>query len=82
MTDETAPHLRMTTRIFKDGDAWCCLFGRNLMDGVAGYGNTPEEAVAAFDENWTNGMRPLAPKLNEGSAADALLRLLQNETRQ
>lgn len=36
----------------KDGDKWCCLFGRNLQEGLAGFGSTPEEACKDFDERW------------------------------
>ena len=35
-----------------DGNAWCALYGANLQDGVAGFGDTPAAAMAAFDEAW------------------------------
>jgi hypothetical protein len=28
------------------------MYGDNLMDGVAGFGDTPAEAAAEFDRNW------------------------------
>ena len=31
---------------------WCALYGDNLQDGVAGFGRSPEEAMADFDKNW------------------------------
>lgn len=31
--------------IFQDGDKWCALLGENIMDGVSGWGDTPEEAL-------------------------------------
>lgn len=37
--------------LFVDGDQYCALYGDNLMDGCAGYGDTPDEAMAAFDRN-------------------------------
>jgi len=46
----TAPHVLMKPRIFPDGDSWCALYGEDLMMGVAGFGASPEEACAAFDE--------------------------------
>lgn len=35
-----------------DGDKWCALYGKNLQAGVAGYGDTPAEAMTDFDKNW------------------------------
>ena len=35
-----------------DGSAWCALYGANLQDGVAGFGNSPAEAMAEFDKAW------------------------------
>lgn len=32
----------------KDGDKWCVLYGADLHDGIAGFGNTPWEAMQAF----------------------------------
>jgi hypothetical protein len=39
-------------RIFKYGDSWCALLGENPMEGVCGFGNTPEAACVAFDKEW------------------------------
>ena len=35
-----------------DGDKWCALYGTNLQDGVAGFGNSPSLAMADFDARW------------------------------
>jgi hypothetical protein len=35
-------------RCEKDGDQWCCLCGPNLQEGIAGFGDTPDLAFAAF----------------------------------
>jgi hypothetical protein len=35
-----------------DGNQWCMLYGANLHDGVAGFGDTPAAAADAFDKNW------------------------------
>lgn len=35
-----------------DGDKWCALYGENLQDGVAGFGDTPELAMLDFDQAW------------------------------
>lgn len=55
-----SPHVHMRPRIFIDGNKWCALYGENLQDGVAGFGDTPEGACAAFDHNWTSQKAPQA----------------------
>jgi len=35
-----------------DGNQWCALYGENLQEGVAGFGDSPEKAMLAFNENW------------------------------
>jgi len=35
-----------------DGNQWCALYGENLQDGVAGFGDSPVEAMHAFDAEW------------------------------
>lgn len=35
-----------------DGDQWCALYGADLQNGVAGFGDSPEDAYADFDKNW------------------------------
>ncbi len=35
-------------KITKDGNSWCCLYGENLQEGVAGFGETPHESVMNF----------------------------------
>lgn len=47
-----APHVLMRPRIFPDGNQWCALYGDDIQQGVAGFGNTPEGAAADFDHNW------------------------------
>ena len=46
------PFRLMQTRISLDGNQWCILFGENLQDGVAGFGDSPDEASRAFDKAW------------------------------
>jgi hypothetical protein len=35
-----------------DGNMWCALYGDNLQDGVAGFGDSPAGAMADFDAAW------------------------------
>lgn len=51
-TEMMRPHVLMKPSISIDGNMWCALYGENLQDGVAGFGKSPEEAMAAFDEEW------------------------------
>lgn len=37
-----------------DGNKWCALYGDNLQDGVAGFGDSPADAMADFDKNWSS----------------------------
>lgn len=56
----TAPHVIYKPVLQPDGDKWCALFGANLMVGVAGFGDTPAEAMAEFDKAWTTRRTPAA----------------------
>lgn len=35
-----------------DGNKWCALYGENLQDGVAGFGDSPHEAMVDFNRSW------------------------------
>lgn len=49
------PHAYMHPKIFKDGDKWCALYGTDIMEGVAAFGDTPEKAAQGWDLVWLNG---------------------------
>lgn len=36
-------------KIFIDGTQWCVLYGENLIEGIAGFGETAHKAVLAFN---------------------------------
>jgi len=42
--DELTEVPRTLYSVSKDGDRWCALYGANLQDGIAGFGDTPSEA--------------------------------------
>jgi len=44
------PSVLYRPRISIDGNQWCVLYGDNLQDGIAGFGNTPALAMADFDK--------------------------------
>lgn len=41
-----------------DGNMYCLLFGPDLMNGVAGFGETMEAAARDFDKNWEQQKAP------------------------
>ena len=48
------PSVVFRPKISKDGDQWIALYGENLQDGVAGCGDTPDQAMHAFDLAWVS----------------------------
>lgn len=56
----TAPHVLYKPTLTADGTMWCALFGENLQDGVAGFGETPAAAMAEFDKAWRECKTPAA----------------------
>ena len=34
----------------RDGNQWCFLWGKNIQEGVCGFGDSPEEAMQAFEK--------------------------------
>jgi hypothetical protein len=53
-----------------DGNKWCALYGENLMEGVAGFGDTPAEAMAAFDKAWREEVTPTAARMARAIAEE------------
>lgn len=37
--------IEFTIKLFIDGDQWCAMTGEDLMEGVAGFGDTQEDAM-------------------------------------
>jgi len=52
------PHVLMRPSIGIYGNQWCASYGSDFMEGVCGFGNTPEEAMEDFDKNWTSQTIP------------------------
>lgn len=40
-------------KIYIDGNQWCALYGDNIQDGVAGFGDSPANAMWDFDKKFT-----------------------------
>lgn len=52
------PFVTLRPRMFPDGTQWCALYGDNLQEGVAGFGDTPAKAAVDFDTHWLNEKAP------------------------
>jgi hypothetical protein len=52
--EKNRPFMILKPLVFKDGDMWCCLYGDNIMEGVAAFGKTPDEATREFDRVWVS----------------------------
>lgn len=51
-----------------DGNQYCALYGADLQSGVAGFGDTPDAAMADFDKNWRTPL-PNSPSAKTKAAA-------------
>ena len=49
---QSRPSVLYRPTVGKDGNKWCALYGPNLMEGVCGFGDSPDEAMADFDANF------------------------------
>ncbi len=47
------------------GNKWHALYGPNQMEGVSGFGDTPAEAMADFDQNWLKQKTPIAIRADQ-----------------
>ena len=41
-----------------DGNQWCALYGPDLQVGVAGFGDSPADAMWDFDRKWEKKIEP------------------------
>jgi hypothetical protein len=49
-------------RLFTRSGVWVALLGRNVRDGISGFGATVEAALRAFDEQYLNALHPPVEK--------------------
>lgn len=50
--DMGRPSVLFRPNLSRDGDQYCVLYGTNLQEGCAGFGDTVAAAMADFDINW------------------------------
>jgi hypothetical protein len=58
------PFYMLKPAMSKDGNQWCFLYGENLQEGVAGFGDTPAAAAYDFDKNWNSQKIPSSGSSN------------------
>ena len=58
-----APSVRYRPSLMADGTKWCALYGEDLATGVAGFGDTPDEAMRDFDRAWIKDRTPTACRM-------------------
>jgi hypothetical protein len=46
------PSVLYRPRLFKDGSAWCALYGDDIQVGACGFGPSPALAMKDFDASW------------------------------
>lgn len=54
------PSVLFKPTIIADGTMWCALLGDDLKVGVAGFGETPDKAMRAFDDAFWKAQTPAA----------------------
>lgn len=50
--EQQLPSVLFRPALSIDGNQWCALYGENLQEGVAGFGDTPALAMQDFDKQW------------------------------
>ena len=43
---------------FKDGNQWCVLLGKDIQEGICGFGDTPVMAIYNFDKMMGSCLQP------------------------
>ncbi len=56
------PSVLFRPTVSLDGNMYCALYGEDLMNGVAGFGDTMEAAMRDFDKNWGQQKAPTPRK--------------------
>ena len=50
--EQQMPSVLYKPKLFLDGNEYCVLYGENIQEGCAGFGNTPSKAMLDFNSNW------------------------------
>lgn len=55
-----------------DGNKWCALYGDNLQDGFAVFGDSPQEAMLNFDAQWGKALEPKKSQADANALLNSL----------
>ena len=56
--EQQRPSVLFRPKLMIEGDQWCALYGSNLQEGVAGFGDSPTKAMWDFDREWNKSLTP------------------------
>ena len=56
--EQCRPSVLFRPALSIDGNQWCALYGDDLQCGVAGFGDSPAEAMWDFDRQWATKIQP------------------------
>lgn len=73
------PSVLFRPTVMPDGNKWHALYGDNQMEGVSGFGDTPEAAMADFDKNWHSERTPIAITMERITAEEVREAALAND---
>ena len=73
--EQCRPSVLFRPALSIDGDQWCALYGDDLQCGVAGFGDSPAEAMLDFDRQWATRCsrsepRSTTSRTSTGNTAD------------
>lgn len=51
------PSFILRPKVYPDGNKWCALYGDNLQEGIAGFGDSPAKALYDFDRAFHEDMQ-------------------------
>ena len=60
--EQERPSILLRPKLFLDGNQYCVLYGADLMNGIAGFGDTADAAMRDFDNNWVRSKAPTPAK--------------------
>ena len=79
LDDHQRPSVLYRPDIGLDGNKYSVLYGRNLMEGCGGFGDTVAEAMADVDKNW---LEKKVPTPNEDAAEKGRAKLARERAPQ
>lgn len=56
--EQCRPSVLFRPTLSIDGNQWCALYGDDLQCGVAGFGDSPADAMWDFDRQWATKIQP------------------------